>query len=213
MPERGQYIVLEGSDGAGKSTQLRALKARLHHENVPSSFTFEPGGSPIGKDIRRLLLNPDTPIQSTEAEIALFTAERAELWHTVIEPNLRDGINVISDRNWYSTLAYQVASKPELESTIAAVTSALLPSDYVTPNLAIVLMLSQEERKRRHEALFGLRGDGGDNIESRGVTYHEKVHRVYETLPLRLGARAIQADGTEEEVAERVWSAVAPFVA
>lgn len=204
MSEIGKYTVIEGSDGVGKTTQLELLKRKLDEQGIDAVFTREPGGNTkLGTEVRRLLLSPEIPIKSHVAEIALFTADRAEVWAEIIEPALNAGKLVVSDRNWFSTLAYQTASDPEIEERIVAVTKALLPERYVTPDLAIVLTLSEEERKRRRDK----REEGAiaDSFEVRDEEYFKKVYDMYEWIPRRMGAVAISADPQPDEVFSVVW--------
>ncbi|HEX8390450.1 MAG TPA: dTMP kinase [Candidatus Saccharimonadales bacterium] len=212
MPERGVYSVLEGSDGVGKSTQLELLKQKLDELEVDAVFTREPGGTEFGHHVRNLLLNPNIEILSESTEIALFTAGRIEQWVGVIEPALNEDKLVVSDRNWYSTLAYQVASNPEVEARILAITELLLPPRYVEPDLALVLQVSEQERKRRRDKREEDAGTVADSFESRNDAYFEKVQRIYDGIPRRMGAVAINADGDERTVAKAVWSEYRPYL-
>lgn len=211
MPERGKYIVVEGSDGVGKTTQMELLKQKCADEDLDVVFTREPGGSKLGLPIRKILLDPATAqIKSAEAEIALFTADRAELWAEVIEPALEENRIVISDRNWFSTLAYQTASKPELVSKIVDLTNLLLPPRYVSPDLAIILQLSEKERKRRRDQRE--QGVTADSFESRDEAFFQRVFDTYRSLPTRMGATAILADPEPEIVFNSIWAEISKTV-
>ena len=204
MSEKGTYVVVEGSDGVGKTTQLNLLRKKLDELEVDAVFTREPGGdTKLGKEVRRLLLSPDVDIKSHIAEIALFTADRAEVWAEIIDPALQADKLVVSDRNWYSTLAYQTAEDPSVEKQIVAVTTALLPARYVTPDLALVLTLSEEERRRRRDERDG--DSFADSFEARNKEYFKKVYDVYERIPRQMGAVAISADPPPEIVFEHIW--------
>jgi dTMP kinase len=102
MPARGRLIALEGIDGCGKSTQARALA-----EVLGAQLTYEPGATPLGVSLRRLLLAPDAPSPSPRAEALLMAADRAEHVALVVEPALAAGGWVVSDRYAGSTIAYQ----------------------------------------------------------------------------------------------------------
>jgi len=204
MSERGSYVVVEGSDGSGKSTQLELLRRKLDELEVDTVFTREPGGDhQLGIEVRRILLSPSVNMESNLTEIALFTADRCESWTKVIEPALEANKLVISDRNWFSTLAYQAASDPAVEEKIVAVTSALLPPRYVNPDLALVLTLSEEERNRRREARE--KGNIADSFESRDSEFFRNVDKIYNRIPRQLGAKAIQAKGSPDQVFSQVW--------
>ncbi|MEO5499246.1 MAG: hypothetical protein ABIR46_01985, partial [Candidatus Saccharimonadales bacterium] len=154
--------------------------------------------------VRRILLDTAVPIKSHITEVALFTADRAEQWADIIEPALDSGRVVVSDRNWYSTLAYQTASDPAMEEKIITVTNTLLPSRYVKPDLAIVLSLSEEVRRQRR--LFREQDNVPDSFEQRDNSFFEKVHKIYEQIPRKLGAVAISADAAPNEVFSQVWA-------
>lgn len=210
MPERGSYVVFEGSDGVGKTTQLEHLRHRLDAAGIEASFTREPGGSDVGREVRMILLSPDIKIASALTEVALFTADRIEHWHQVIAPALEAGKLVVSDRNWYSTLAYQTANKPELAETIKAVTELMLPPDYVKPDLALVLYLDEAERQRRRD---DREAEGiADWFEMRDSTYFERVNKLYRQTTRQMGAVAINASASQEDVAEAIWQQVSKLV-
>src|SRR3954468_18261174 len=104
----GRFITFEGSEGCGKSTQVKRLAARLEGEGVPFLLTREPGGTPIGEKIRDLLqFAPESAAMRPETEVLLFEASRSQLVREVIDPALGRGETVISDRFSDSTTVYQ----------------------------------------------------------------------------------------------------------
>ncbi len=104
---RGLFISFEGTEGSGKSTQMRLLVERLQTLNFPVITNQEPGGTAIGKQIRRILLDPENAALSAPAELLLMFASRAQAASEIIEPALQRGAVVVSDRFTDSTLAYQ----------------------------------------------------------------------------------------------------------
>src|ERR1700726_4015471 len=111
MP-RPPFITFEGSEGCGKSTQLRRLAARLERFAIPFLLTREPGGTPIGESIRELLqFAPQSSAMTAETELLLFEASRAQLVREIIQPALERGRCVISDRFFDSTTVYQGAAR------------------------------------------------------------------------------------------------------
>src|SRR5438128_6032291 len=111
MP-RGIFITFEGTEGCGKSTQVRRLAARLEQGGVPFLLTREPGGTPIGESIRELLqFAPHGSGMTAETELLLFEASRSQLVREVIKPALERGLCVISDRFFDSTTVYQGAAR------------------------------------------------------------------------------------------------------
>jgi dTMP kinase len=130
---RGKYIVIEGPDGAGKSTQTVKIAEKLGILTV-----HEPGGDNFGQVIRSILLDPAADARDPHTDLMLQTAQRIELMHSTIRPALKNGINVISDRNWLSSFAYQGAQGVALEF-IRYVSSTVLESDEYEPDLTIIL--------------------------------------------------------------------------
>src|SRR5262249_41464066 len=103
---RGIFVTLEGPEGAGKTTQLKLLSKHLDALGLKHIVTRDPGGTPLGKQIRRILLNPETPVCPV-TELLLYEADRAQHIAEVIMPALQDGTLVLCDRYTDSTLAYQ----------------------------------------------------------------------------------------------------------
>lgn len=210
---KGKLIVFEGAEGVGKTTQIRRLSEMLATRGVGHLGVREPGGTPIGNEIRRLLLEPG-PELSARTEALLFMASRAELAERVILPALDAGQVVIADRFFLSTYAYQIAGRglPEREVTAANrfATAGLVP------DLTILLRLSV------NAALARTDGRGArDRIESAADEFHHRVASAFDTFadpdwqrrhPEAGPVVAIDAAGTEDEVAvavlgllERTW--------
>ena len=103
----GLFISIEGPDGAGKTTQARLLKTRLENCGVKVLLTREPGGTPVGEEIRKLLLNPEYSEMTVACEVLLYSAARAQLVRQSINPSLKKGWVVISDRYLDSNIVYQ----------------------------------------------------------------------------------------------------------
>lgn len=163
----GLLVVFEGAEGAGKSTQLRRLADALAREGRDVVAVREPGGTPLGDEIRRLLLDPRSEIEPA-AEAALFIASRAQLVATVIRPALARGAVVLVDRFFLSTYAYQVEGRGlSLDGVRDA--NRLAVGDLV-PDLTLLLALPVAEGLER----VALRGDR-DRMEQNGDAFHERV--------------------------------------
>lgn len=142
---RGKFIVVEGGDGAGKDTQIDLLKQELPE----AVFTREPGGTPLGKELRRVLL--DEGDVSVTAEALLFLADRAQHMEEVIAPALQRGQHVISNRSRYSLVAYQVYGRDCRDlGTLIDTTHEYIYRTH-TPDLIIWLDLDVGEALRRAE--------------------------------------------------------------
>lgn len=169
---RGRLIVFEGGEGAGKSTQLRRLSARLTATGIAHARFREPGGTPIGDRIRELLLHGDAPM-TARAEAALFIASRAELVATAVRPALERGEHVLLDRFLLSTYAYQVHGRGLPEAEVRAANA--LATDGLVPDLTLLLTLTSAEGLARAGAR-----SAADRIERAEREFHEKVATAFD---------------------------------
>ncbi|HPU02159.1 MAG: dTMP kinase [Firmicutes bacterium] len=194
---QGFLVSLEGIDGCGKSTQARLLQERLERENIPHLLTREPGGTPAGEMIRRLLLQ-EAPALAINAEILLYMAARAELVETVIRPALAAGKVVICDRYIDSTVAYQGYGSGGDCAWIRALNERVTQD--CRPRLTFLFDLPVEEALRR-------RGGSGDRIEERDLSYHRRVRQGYLALAAAEPERImlIDAAAPAERQHEAVW--------
>jgi dTMP kinase len=167
----GRLIVLDGSEGAGKSTQLGLLAERLRSDGIQVLTLREPGGTALGDAIRSLLLDPAQHI-APAAEALLFMASRAQLVRDEIDPALDRGVVVLMDRFFLSTYAYQIDGRALPEEQIRSA-NALATSGLV-PDLTIVLELTASEGMKRASAR-----SGKDRIEQLGDDFHDRVERAF----------------------------------
>lgn len=207
--DRGVLIVFEGAEGVGKTTQMQRLVDRLDAAAIPYLAVREPGGTFVGDDIRRLLLDPSQRIVP-RAEALLFMASRAQLVDDVILPAIEAGTFVLADRFFLSTYAYQVNGR-NLDEAAVRMTNQFATSGIV-PDLTVLLDLPLGEGIAR----AATRSDH-DRIESAGDAFHNRVALAFrefaspkwqlahqECGPITL----VSAAGNEDEVAERVWDAI-----
>ena len=164
-------IVLEGAEGAGKSTQIRLLADRLESAGVSVLTLREPGGTPLGDAIREILLDPGRDV-SPEAEALLFLASRAQIVRTEIDPALSRGVVVIMDRFFLSTYAYQVDGRGLDESGVRAANA--LATRGLVPDLTLVLELPAAEGLARASAR-----SGHDRIEQSGADFYDRVENAF----------------------------------
>jgi dTMP kinase len=167
----GRLIVLEGSEGAGKTTQLRLLADRLRAAGMEVLPLREPGGTPLGDAIRALLLDPSQHV-SPASEALLFMASRAQLVRDEIDPALDRGVVVLMDRFFLSTYAYQIDGRGLPEDEIRAANA--LASAGLVPDLTIILQISAAEGMTRARA----RG-APDRMEQSGEQFHVRVERAF----------------------------------
>lgn len=167
----GRLIVLEGSEGAGKTTQLKLLADWLRASGNKVLALREPGGTALGDAIRALLLDPAQHI-TPRAEALLFMASRAQLVHDKIDPALASGVVVLMDRFFLSTYAYQIDGRELPEAEVRK--SNALATGGLIPDLTIVLSITAAEGMNRATA----RGEQ-DRIEQLGDEFHARVEQGF----------------------------------
>jgi dTMP kinase len=190
------FISLEGVDGSGKSTQARLLVEALGPDTVAIR---EPGGTDAAERVRDLLADPAVALEPL-AELLLFLAARADLTERVIRPALEGGRTVVSDRFSDSSVAYQGAARGLGVGEVIGLCDTA--TDSLWPDLTLLLKVEPE--------LSLGRADGQDRFESEGLELQRAVARAYEEIAIIASDRVvvIDADGTVEEVHERVMEAV-----
>lgn len=200
MSERGKLFVVEGGEFSGKTTQLDRLKAHIASVGLGDKFLYtrEPGGTPVGEDIRQILFFPNKerfPAGELPDAVALqlFTINRAYNWRKQIKPALDAGINVLSDRNWFSTLSYQGARGEVSEEEIIETTSYSLPPEYMYPDLAYVMTIPSQVRIER-QSRTALQDGDVDAFEALDNAFHDKAAAIYKRTIQKMGATGI--DGT-----------------
>lgn len=177
MDRPGLFLVLEGVEGAGKSTQLVLLASWMEENGVPHVTVREPGGTAIGESVREVLLGEGGPDMPAETELFLMLAARAALVREVVGPALERGEVVLADRFDLSTFAYQGYGRglgaDRLRPLNEVATGGLVPDLYLLLDLPVERGL---ERQRREE------GRRGDRIESEGHAFLERVAGGYRDL-------------------------------
>lgn len=177
----GKFIVLDGPDGCGKSTQSRLLTQWLNERGISTASFRDPGTTVIGEKIREILLSPAHEAMTTPTEVLLYMAARAQLWAEEIAPALEQGKCVLLDRWISSTCAYQGhAGQFGIDKVIAIGTDAL---DRIWPDLTIILDVDLATAAGRLNREL-------DRMEQKGDSYHRKVREGFLKL----------ADGREDFV-------------
>jgi dTMP kinase len=197
---RGRLISFEGLDGAGKTTLSRALAGRLEAIGVRVLWVREPGGTELGEEIRRWLLATSLRELSPMAELFLFLAARAELVHERIRPALQEGIWVLADRFWDSTVAYQAFGRHVVDAE-RCLELNLLATGGLRPDVTFWLDLPLEEALRRKAGL------PGDRMEQADLAFFERVRDGYRWLQEREGERIVRlpASRPPEALLDAVW--------
>jgi dTMP kinase len=201
---RGRFITFEGGEGAGKSTQLKRLVARLEAQGLEVVATREPGGSPGAESIRALVLNGAADRWSPVTETLLMYAARRDHIERVIRPALERGAWVVCDRFADSTRAYQGAAGGTDPGLIAALETYILED--VRPDLTLIFDFPPEAGLARAMA----RPDAEARFESKGMAFHERLREGFLAIAKAEPERCavIDADGAIEAVEAAVWAAV-----
>ena len=201
----GRFITLEGGEGTGKSTQIRRLSATLEKKGIATLCTREPGGSPGAEEIRKLLVEGEPGRWDAVTETLLVYAARADHVARTIGPALLTGTWVISDRFNDSTFAYQGVGRGLARETIRRIDSAVL--DDFAPDLTLILDLDVKTSLDRALA----RGVAETRFEKFGLEFHERLRQAFLDIAKRSPerCRVIDASGSEDEVAEAIFAAVA----
>ena len=169
---KGLFIVMEGPDGSGKTTQINLLKEYLEEAGYECLITREPGGTVIGEKVRQLILNPEHKEMSPVTEMLLYAASRAQLVHEVIGPALEEGKIVISDRFVDSSIVYQGIARNLGISTVSAVNAPGI--GIYRPDGIFFIDLSEAEGLRRKKEQKKL-----DRMEQEGIDFHHMVSEGY----------------------------------
>lgn len=169
---KGLFIVMEGPDGSGKTTQINLLKEYLEEAGYECLITREPGGTVIGEEVRQLILNPEHKEMSPVTEMLLYAASRAQLVHEVIGPALEEGKIVISDRFVDSSIVYQGIARKLGISAVSAVNAPGI--GIYRPDGIFFIDLSEEEGLRRKKEQKNL-----DRMEQEGIDFHHMVSEGY----------------------------------
>jgi len=184
------FVTLEGPDGGGKSTQASRLVDFLQARGLNVLLTREPGGTLIGDQIRRTLMDLGNTGMHPRAEILLFSASRAQIVHQVIRPHLESGGIVVCDRFYDSTLAYQGYGHgldlQALQTITAFATGGL------RPDLTLLLDLPAEDGLRRRK-----RGGQWNRLDAYDLAFHQRVRQGYFALAAAEPERWVRVDATQ----------------
>ena len=201
---KGKFIVLDGPDGCGKSTQIKRLAELIGPGGLQTCLLRDPGTTRIGEQIRNLLLHNAHTEMSVRCEALLYMASRAQLYAERIEPALQAQQCVVCDRWLSSTYAYQaVAGRLGPEHVLQIAQAAL---ERVWPDLTIILDLPADVALQRI-------GVAPDRMENKPLDYHQRVHRAFlELAQGRPDFRIVDAAGSADQVAQRVAEVITAYV-
>lgn len=171
------FLVFEGLDGSGKSSLMVALEQELQNKDISFYRTREPGGTPLGDEIRNMILRKEGPAPVSRAELLLYEASRAQHVEQIIRPKLASGVWVLCDRFTASSVAFQGGGRDISESDVMSLNN--FATGNLKPDLTILLDLSVEESRRRRQGRGAQNGEEEDRIESEADSFHEKVRQSF----------------------------------
>lgn len=196
----GLFVVFEGGDGVGKSTQVARLAQRLEALGAPHVVTRQPGGTPVGRELRRLVLDPAMGHVDARAEALMYAADKAQHVHELIEPQLRSGATVVCDRYVDSMIAYQGAGRALDIDEVARI--AWWAVGERRPDLTIVLDADPAEALETIERK--------DRLEGAGVELHRRARQFLLDLAAAEPHRYLVLDArrTRDDLADTIGARV-----
>lgn len=209
MSTRGKFIVVEGIEGSGKSTQLRMLASRIRESNLPCVVTREPGGTTLADRVRSILLDPHEEGMDPLSELFLYSASRRQHVVEVVQPALESGVLLLSDRFTDATLAYQGYGRTLPLDMLRSINR--WATGGIEPDLTVIFDLDELaglERARERNESAGLHAES--RLEGEDLKFHRRVREGYlaiaESEPERCAV--IDASGSPEEVFERLTATI-----
>lgn len=196
------YIVIEGQDATGKSTQVEMLAKYFEAQGKLVTTIHEPDGAlPQAKILRELIKNKTYQLEPL-THVLLFTAARLELWRKLALPTLQQSGVVISARSWWSTLAYQGYGQGISLSKIVRLTKQIMPADYVTPTKSVILTLDSATRLSRQTIRDDLSSQ--DTFESKPTDFQHKVDQAYLQIARKFDIPTIDASPSPEIIHQQL---------
>src|SRR5680860_28746 len=206
--ESGKYVVIEGHDGTGKSTQVGIIRQKLQECSIDSVEFHEPAGTPIADAIRTVIKNGKLE-RDPNTNLLLFSAARCEIWKKLAIPALKLGKWVVASRNYYSTIAYQGYGEGLDVKKIESITYQSTDERYMNPDIALILDLDDENERAKR---IGIRGalENPDTFESKDEIFQSKVKNGYLDIAKNHNIPIISASQTIEEVTRELWNYIKP---
>ena len=184
---QGNYIVIEGIDGTGKSTQVELLAKHYQAQGYTVTIVEEPSSddpaqtTPIAHYLRTVIKNGNL-CRDPEINLALLSTARRELWQQIIQPALKRGETVIASRNYFSTLAYQGYGEGLSQEHIRHVTALFTSQRYLVPDHLIILTLNDEKERMHRIQQRGTPTTAPDTFDIQGQDFQQRVHTGYRML-------------------------------
>lgn len=201
----GLYIVIEGQDGTGKTTQVNRLAEHfraLGREVVVINEGAETDSGLASTDAINKIIHAKKFALTPETNVALFTAQRLELWRKIIAPALAKNRVVLASRSWWTTLAYQCFGEGVPRQIVEDLTRELLPPRYITPDAAVILTIDDATRIARTRQRSAAVAE--DTFDARTNDFFARANAGYTTIARELHLPIIDASGTIEEATQKI---------
>jgi len=200
----GKFITLEGIEGSGKSVQLHLLEEELKKRKVRFLITQQPGGTPLGQEVRQILLQREGAQREPTAELLLYLADRYQHLKEVIEPSLTQGLHVLCDRYHDATLAYQGHARGlgfPMVDQLAKILALRIPDLTLVLDLEVEVGLKRAKERNQKE-----NSENWGRFEAEDLDFHRRVREGYQLLVQREPDRVllVDASGTPEEVFKKL---------
>lgn len=210
---QGVFVTFEGMEGCGKSTQVKRLARRLRGLGVPVIVTLEPGGTRIGKSIRRVLLDARNKALTPLAELMLYAADRAQHVEEIIEPALRAGNWVVCDRFADATVVYQGMARGQDMTLVKRLNETV--TRRIRPHITFLLDCPVElglQRARKRNLKDPHKGQ--DRFEKENISFHRKVRNAYLEVARKERNRFVVIDGMlpRKEVEREIFKKLQPYL-
>lgn len=197
--KKGMIISFEGTDGSGKTTQIRALSEYLANKGYQTDMLREPGGTKIGEEIRSILLSKDNTEMASLTEMLLYAASRAQMMEEKVQPLLNKGRVVILDRFFDSSLAYQAYGRELDFESVLAINLAAIKN--ILPRITFFIDITPEQSLERRK-----NASETDRLENEEMSFHYRVYEGYKELMKRFPERIVGIDGTlsQEKISKEI---------
>jgi dTMP kinase len=201
----GLFITFEGGEGCGKSTHSKLLLKKLEQQNIPAILTHEPGGTPLGDELRKTLKRKRHTSISPQSELFLLAASRAQLVAAVIRPALEEGKVVLCDRFTHSTMVYQGYGRGLDFTAIKMVNN--MATRHLNPDLIVLLDIQPEQGLARKRSLK-------DRFELEDLSFHRRVREGYVKMAAAEPDRWLVIDASlpKGKVADIIWNRVSQLL-
>lgn len=220
MTEKGKYVVIEGGDGTGKSTQVELLQKKLLDHGIKSIQIHEPDGFegdeslgipsvPAATELRKRI--KDATIERTPWQnVEMFTEARRLNWLEAMKPALELGAWVLAARSWISTVAYQGYGEGIDIDKIRSYTLENVGQEYLSPDLTLILTLSDEQTRFNRIAKRG-ELEKPDTFESKPDSFQKAMQNGYDKFAQDFGIKTIDAGASIETISDAIWNCVEPL--